>query len=76
MSDKLTIHLGPDVNAPDGYRMMLGDEDITERLSVRRISIEASGHELVKVHLEVHADTVHVIADSATFTVVDDAKDS
>lgn len=57
MSDKLRVVVGQHACGEE-FRVYLGDEDITSRLKVRRVSMDCTAPEATTINLEVYADEV------------------
>lgn len=69
MSEHLKIIVGP--NPQDNFQVLLGDEDVTDKLLVRSMAFKMDFDTgATTVDLECYADGVEVIADAVNVNIV------
>ena len=54
----------------NGFKIFLGDQDITEQIMVRRISMDVGCDDMTVVNLQVYADCVEIIPHQANFHIL------
>ena len=73
MSNNLKIVIGPNVNEPGGFKVFLGDEDITEKLHVKSMTLKVSSDpDITTVNLECYAENIEILASAVNVTVIKD----
>lgn len=72
----LRIVCGPQIHAKDGFRVFLGDEDVSDQITVKSVSFEgdADSPRLV-LDMRVYAEGLEVLSDNSLVTVEHDIFD-
>jgi hypothetical protein len=67
-NNQLRIKIGPNINKD--FQVFLGDEDVTEKLSVKSVEMKAGADDgLLHVTLDIYADGVEILTDEVVLRV-------